>query len=206
MQWHRLSIPEVLKSLDTNAEGLSIPEAKEKLKQAGPNELKEAKAKSIAGMLLSQFKDVMILILLAAAILSGFFGDLTDTIVIIVIVLLNAILGFVQDYRAEKAMQALKKMSVAHARVLRDKQITTISATELVPGDIVFLETGNAVPADIRVMEAIHLKTEEAALTGESQPVNKISSPLDKEDLPVGDKKTWYLRAHLYRAAEEAGW
>lgn len=205
MQWHRLSIPEVLKSLDTNAEGLSISEAKEKLKQAGPNELKEAKAKSIAGMLLSQFKDVMILILLAAAILSGFIGDLTDTIVIIVIVLLNAILGFVQDYRAEKAMQALKKMSVAHARVLRDKQITTISATELVPGDIVFLETGNAVPADIRVMEAIHLKTEEAALTGESQPINKISSPLDKEDLPVGDKKNMVFKGTFVSGGRGSG-
>jgi P-type Ca2+ transporter type 2C len=189
MQWHTLSIPEVFKSLDTNEKGLSSIEAREKLKQTGPNELEEGKRKSVVKMLLSQFKDVMILILIAAAIISGFIGEFTDTIVIIVIVLLNAILGFYQEYRAEQAMQALKKMSVTKARVLRNKQVTTLPATTLVPGDVVLLETGNLVPADIRLMESIHLKTEEAALTGESQPVNKMANTLDADDLPVGDKK-----------------
>ena len=189
MRWHTLSIPEVLQSLDTNEQGLSTPEAEKKLKQKGPNELEEGKKKSIASMFLSQFKDIMILILIAAAIISGFIGDFTDTIVIIVIVLLNAILGFYQEYRADQAMQALKKMSVTQARVLRNKQITTLPATKLVPGDVVLLETGNSVPADVRLMESIHLKTEEAALTGESQPVNKIAHQLDTDDLPVGDKK-----------------
>ncbi|HEY9342162.1 MAG TPA: HAD-IC family P-type ATPase, partial [Hanamia sp.] len=189
MQWHTLSIPEVLKSLDTNEKGLSTIEAREKLKQTGPNELEEGKKKSVVKMLLSQFKDVMILILTAAAIISGFIGDFTDTVVIIMIVLLNAILGFYQEYRADKAMQALKKMSVVQAKVLRNKQMTTLPATKLVPGDVVILETGNAVPADVRLIESIHLKTEEAALTGESQPIHKITYPLDTDELPVGDKK-----------------
>jgi Ca2+-transporting ATPase len=189
MQWHTLSIPEVLKSLDTNEKGLSTIEAREKLKQTGPNELEEGKKKSVVRMLLSQFKDVMILILIAAAIISGFIGDFTDTVVIIMIVLLNAILGFYQEYRADKAMQALKKMSVVQAKVLRNKQMTTLPATKLVPGDVVLLETGNAVPADVRLIESIHLKTEEAALTGESQPIHKITYPLDTDELPVGDKK-----------------
>ena len=129
-------------------------------------------------MFLLQFKDVMILILLIAAIISGFIGDITDTIVIVVIVLLNAILGFYQEYRADKAMQALKKMSVTQARVLRNNQMVILPATQLVPGDVVLLETGNAVPADIRLMESIHLKTEEAALTGESQAINKMTQAI----------------------------
>ena len=179
MHWHTVSIPEVLKLLDTNEQGLSADEAGDKLKRTGPNELEEGKRKSIVKMFLLQFKDVMILILLIAAIISGFIGDITDTIVIVVIVLLNAILGFYKEYRADKAMQALKKMSVTQARVLRNNQMVILPATQLVPGDVVLLETGNAVPADIRLMESIHLKTEEAALTGESQAINKITHPLD---------------------------
>ncbi|HEU5364416.1 MAG TPA: HAD-IC family P-type ATPase, partial [Hanamia sp.] len=205
MQWHRLSIPEVLKLLNTNPQGFSTIEAEEKLNQTGPNELEEGKRKSIAKMLLSQFKDVMILILLIAAIVSGFIGEFTDTIVIIVIVLLNAVLGFYQEYRADKAMQALKKMAVTQARVLRNKQITILPATQLVPGDVVMLETGNAVPADIRLTESIHLKTEEAALTGESQAVNKITHPLDIDDLPVGDKKNMVFKGTFVAGGRGSG-
>jgi len=189
MNWHRLSIPEVFELLGTTREGLSAIDAEEKLLQIGPNELQEGKKKSIAGMLLAQFKDVMILILLAAAIISGIIGDLTDTIVILVIVLLNAIIGFLQEYRAEKAMQALKQMAVTQARVLRDGSIAWLPATVLVPGDVVLLEAGNAVPADIRIIESINLKIEEAALTGESHAVDKITQSLDVDDLPLGDKK-----------------
>ena len=148
MKFHKLSIPEVFEVLGTNQQGLTASAAEEKLLQTGLNELEEGKKKSIAGMLLSQFKDVMILILLAAAIIAGLVGDLTDTIVILIIVLLNAFLGFFQEYRAEKAMQALKQMSVTQARVMRDGIITWLSATGLVPGDIVLLEAGNSVPAD----------------------------------------------------------
>src|SRR5665647_3476506 len=124
MNWHRLSIDETFELLGSNQHGLNAIDAEEKLIQIGPNELQEGKKKSIAAMLLAQFKDLMILILLAAAIISGFIGDLTDTIVILVIVLLNAIIGFFQEYRAEKAMQVLKQMAVTQTRVLRDEIVT----------------------------------------------------------------------------------
>ncbi len=189
MHWHRLSIKETIEFLDTTLQGLTTADAEGKLVKYGPNELQEGEKKSIAAMLLAQFKDVMILILLAAAIVSGIIGDLTDTIVILVIVLLNAIIGFFQEYRAEKAMQALKQMAVTQARVLRDGTSSWMSATALVPGDVVLLEAGNAVPADIRIIESVNLKIEEAALTGESNAVDKISPALEIDDLPVGDKK-----------------
>jgi Ca2+-transporting ATPase len=189
MNWHRLSIPETFELLGTAQQGLSTCTAEEKLMEIGPNELQEGKRKSIASMLLAQFKDVMILILLFAAIISGIIGDLTDTIVILVIVLLNAILGFIQEYRAEKAMQALKQMAVTLANVIRDGRTTSVPATVLVPGDIVLLEAGSAVPADIRIIESINLKIEEAALTGESHGVDKTTHTLETDDLPLGDKK-----------------
>ena len=189
MNWHKLSVPEVFEMLGTSQQGLSGMDAGEKLLKVGPNELEEGKKKSKVGMLLTQFKDVMILILLGAAVISGVIGDLTDTIVILIIVLLNAVIGFFQEYRAEKAMQALKQMAVTQARVLRDGNITWLPATALVPGDIVLLEAGNAVPADIRIIESINLKIEEAALTGESHAIDKITDPLEADDLPIGDRK-----------------
>jgi len=189
MNWHRLSISEVFEILGTDAQGLSAADAEKKLLHIGLNQLQEGKKKTITGILLAQFKDVMILILLAAAIISGFIGDITDTIVILVIVILNAIIGFIQEYRAEKAMQALKQMAITEAKVLRDATTTWLPATELVPGDIVMLEAGNAVPADIRIIESINIKIEEAALTGESQAVDKITFPLEADNLPIGDRK-----------------
>lgn len=189
MNWHRLSIEETLELLDTRQQGLSTPDAEAKLLKYGPNELQEGKKKSIAGMLLGQFKDVMILILMAAAIISGIIGDLTDTIVILIIVLLNAVIGFFQEYRAERAMQALKQMAVTQARVLRDGISSWMPATVLVPGDVIILEAGNAVPADVRIIESVNLKIEEAALTGESHAIDKIVHSLEIDDLPVGDRK-----------------
>lgn len=189
MNWHRLSIPEVFESLGANAQGLATAIADKKLLEVGPNQLQEGKKKTIAGIFLAQFKDVMILILLAAAIVSGIIGDLTDTIVILIIVLLNAVVGFIQEYRAEKAMNALKQMAISQAKVLRNGSITWLSATALVPGDVVILEAGNAVPADIRIIESINLKIEEAALTGESHAIDKITHSLEVNDLPIGDRK-----------------
>ncbi len=189
MDWHKLSINAIFELLGTNQQGLTASTAEDKLLQTGPNELEEGKKKSIAGILLSQFKDVMILILLAAAIVAGLVGDLTDTIVILIIVLLNAFLGFFQEYRAEKAMQALKQMAITQARVLRDGNITDLPATSLVPGDVVLLEAGNAVPADLRIIESKNLKIEEAALTGESHAVDKIIDCLEADNLPIGDRK-----------------
>ncbi len=189
MNWHKLSIPETLELVGTNLQGLSAIAAEDKLIHHGPNELQEGKKKSIALMLLAQFKDVMILILLAAAVIARIVGDFTDSIVILIIVLLNALLGFFQEYRAEKAMQALKQMAITQARVLRDGNITDLPATALVPGDVVMLEAGNAVPADLRIIESKNLKIEEAALTGESQAVDKITDAIETDDLPIGDKK-----------------
>ncbi len=189
MNWHKLPVKETYQQLSTSENGLTTDAAAQKLLQIGPNELQEGKQKSVALMLLSQFKDVMIIILLAAAVIAGVVGDFSDSIVILVIVLLNAFLGFFQEFRAEKAMQALKQMAVTQARVLRDGDITDLPATQLVPGDIVMLEAGNAVPADLRIIDSKNLKIEEAALTGESQAVEKTDEVIDVEDLPIGDKK-----------------
>ena len=175
--------------MGSGAQGLAQSEAEKRLAETGHNQLEEGKKKTAIAILLAQFKDVMILILLAAAIVSGIIGDLKDTIVILIIVVLNAFVGFLQEYRAEKAMQALKKMTDIQARVVRDGQTKYISASELVPGDLVVLETGSAVPADIRITRSVSLRIEEAALTGESQPVDKIIDPIAEENVPIGDRK-----------------
>lgn len=188
MNWYRLKPEEVFKETKSDEKGLSTDEAKRRLQKFGPNELQEAKKRSIALMFLAQFKDLMILILLAAAIVSGIIGDVTDTIVILVIVILNAVIGFFQEYRAEKAMEALKQMAVVQAHAMRDGKTATLPATELVPGDIILLEAGSAVPADIRIIESNNLKIEEAALTGESQAIDKITDVLEEDNLPIGDQ------------------
>lgn len=188
MNWHRLTIEAVYELLGSGADGLGSMQAEEKLLETGPNQLEETRKKTALSILLSQFTDVMILILLAAAVISAIIGEATDTIVIIVIVVLNAVIGFFQEYRAEKAMQALKQMSTTQAKTLRNGNLLSLPATELVPGDVVLLEAGNAVPADIRISESINLKIEEAALTGESQAVEKIAAAIETDDLPLGDR------------------
>lgn len=189
MRWHQKEVSQTIEDLGTSTNGISQTEAQKRLKEYGPNELKEKKKKTPFMMFLDQFKDFMILVLIAAAIVSGIIGEPSDTIAIIVIVVLNAVIGFVQEYRAEKAMAALKKMAAPTAVVLRDGMPATIPASELVPGDIVILEAGKVVPADMRLMEAAQLKIEESALTGESVPVDKHTRPLHDEHLPIGDRK-----------------
>ncbi len=189
MPWYNQTVEEIFKELITGKNGLSNNEAANRRQTHGPNELVEGKKKSIAGILLSQFADVMIIILLAAAVISGFIGDLTDTIVILVIVVLNALVGFIQEYRAEKAMQALKQMAVAQSKVIRDGHSTFLSSVELVPGDVVVLEAGNLVPADLRLVESVNLKVEEAALTGESVASEKITDKIDEEEVSIGDRR-----------------
>lgn len=205
MNWHTISVTETFNRLQTKLDGLTQQSAQEKLRQFGPNELHEATQKSIGVLLLAQFKEVMIVILLAAAIISGFVGEWSNAIVILVIVLLNAAIGFFQEYRAEKAMLALKKMVTTQAQVMRDGQRHWIDATELVVGDIVLLEMGNAVPADLRISQSIHLKTAEAALTGESEAVEKISDPLQEQDLPVGDRKNMAFKGSFVSAGRGLG-
>ncbi|MFN9710068.1 MAG: cation-translocating P-type ATPase, partial [Bacteroidota bacterium] len=189
MNWHRLSIQEAFELLGSNSEGLTNESAEEKLAEQGYNQLQESKKKNISSIFFSQFKDIMILVLLASAVVSGIIGDLSDTIVILIIVLLNAIIGFLQEYRAEKAMQALKKMAVQRAKVIRHGEKISVSSLLLVPGDIVMLEAGDAIPADLRIMESINLKIEEAALTGESLSVDKIIYPLEQDHLVIGDRR-----------------
>ena len=168
--------------------GLSNNDVIKKQGQVGKNLLEEKKKKSAWQLFFHQFTDFMILVLVAAAIISGIAGDLTDTIIILVIVLLNAIVGFVQEYRAEKAMEALKKMASSVAIVIRDGHTTSIAAEEIVPGDIILLEAGNIVPADTRLIETHALRIEESSLTGESVPTDKTSIVLDKDDIPLGDR------------------
>ncbi|MBI5073842.1 MAG: cation-translocating P-type ATPase [Nitrospirae bacterium] len=189
MRWHQKTVEDVFEELNSSLKGISSEEAEKRLLEYGQNELTEKAKKTPLLMFLDQFKDFMILILIAAAVISGIVGDPEDTIAIIVIVLLNAVIGFVQEYRAEKALAALKKMAAHTALVLRSGEHTTIPASELVPGDIVLLEAGKVVPADMRLAETVQLKVEEAALTGESVPVEKNTKALHDEHLPMGDRK-----------------
>lgn len=189
MNWYRLSVDEVFAQLRSSEGGLAGDEAKKRIAEFGSNELEERKKKSAIRILLSQFRDLMILILLAAAVLSGIIGDITDSIVILVIVILNAVIGFVQEFRAEKAMESIQKMSVVQCRVLRDGKIAEFPATDLVPGDVVHLEAGSAVPADLRLFQCNNLRVDEATLTGESVPVEKTEAVIGGENLPLGDQK-----------------
>lgn len=188
MNWHLLSATEVLHVTGSNETGITDLVAKTRLQEYGPNELQQAKKRSTLMMFLRQFMDVMILVLVAAALISGLIGDVKDTVVIIAIVVLNAIIGFIQEYRAEKAMESLKKMAAPFAGVLRNEQYVSIPAAELVPGDVVLLEAGNMVPADLRIIETNSLKIDEASLTGESHTIEKITLQLHGDDVSIGDR------------------
>jgi Ca2+-transporting ATPase len=189
MRWHQKDIQGVIEDLKSSLQGLSSEEAVRRLGEYGFNELKEKKKKTPFMMFLDQFKDFMILVLIAAAIISGFIGEVSDTIAIVVIVALNAVIGFIQEYRAEKAMAALKKMAAPTTTVIRSGMPVTIDGSDIVPGDVVMLEAGRIVPADMRLIETVQMKVEEAALTGESVPVEKHIKPLYDEMLPLGDRK-----------------
>jgi Ca2+-transporting ATPase len=188
MVWHTLSIPDLERELDTSKQGLSENEVVQRLQKYGPNELEQKDRKSVWSMFIEQFKDFMVVILIIAAIISGLLGEISDAIIILAIVLLNAALGIIQENKAEESLSALKRMSAPHAKVVRDGRPDVIDAKNLVPGDVVVLETGDFVPADIRLIEVSNLKVEEAALTGESVPVDKQSTALQDEDIPLGDR------------------
>ena len=188
MRYHLESISEIEKSFKTNPHGLSSVEAAQRLKTSGPNLLEATKKKTVVRIIINQVTDFMILVLIAAAIISGVVGDVTDTIVILAIVVINAIVGFIQEYRAERAMEALEKMAAVNAKVIRDNQTKEIPASELVPGDVVILEAGNVIPADIRIIEVHALKVDESSLTGESANIEKNIEPLPEKDYPLGDR------------------
>lgn len=185
-----LSIDDTEKSYQTSlANGLTTAEVAEREAQYGKNVLQEAKKKSIWQMFIAQFSDVLILVLMAAAIISGFLGEVSDAILILIIVIINAVIGVVQENKAEESMEALKKMVVPEAKVLRNGQKTIIASVDLVPGDIVYLDAGDYVPADGRLIEAASLQIQEAALTGESTAVTKNNEQLDNDKTPLGDRK-----------------
>lgn len=197
MSWHCKNVGEVLAELDSSPDGLSAAEAARRLASFGPNELEVKKGRSPLAIFLDQFRDFMILVLIAAAIISGLIGEASDTIAIVVIVVLNAVIGFVQEYRAERAMAALKGMAAPAARVLRGGTPGTVVASRIVPGDIVLLEAGSIVPADLRLTEAVQLRIEEAPLTGESLPVEKRTAALRDAHLPIGDRANMAYKGTL---------
>lgn len=186
--WYTRPVDQVLADLQSSPEGLSAAEVDERLAQFGPNELKATSSISAWQILLAQFKNVLIIILLVAAALSVFLGHSIEAVAIAVIVLFAVLLGFVQEYRAERAIEALREMAAPTAKVLRKQTEVEVPARMLVPGDIVLLHTGDRVPADARVIESINLKAEEAALTGESMPVSKSVDTLDDAELGIGDR------------------
>ncbi|MHA6248255.1 cation-translocating P-type ATPase [Pontibacter sp. CAU 1760] len=187
--WHTVPRQKVLADYNTTPEGLQEDEAAARLKEHGPNRLEEKSRKSAFKMLLQQFTETMVVILIVAALLSLFLGKTTEAVAILIIVLLFGFLGFIQEYRADRAMAALNRMVVPKVRVRRGGKIREIAATDLVPGDIVELEAGNVIPADLRVMEAHNLKIQEAALTGESESIEKVTAPITQDDAPLGDRK-----------------
>jgi len=189
MQWHTPTLEETFARLKSTPPGLTGPDAARRLDEFGPNEIQSAARVSPWAILLEQFKNVLIIILLIATALSAFLGHGIEAIAIVVIVLFAVILGFVQEYRAERAIEALREMAAPLATVIRDGRERRVPARELVPGDVILLATGDKVPADVRLMEAVNLQTVEAALTGESAPVEKHTRPLEDERLPTGDRK-----------------
>jgi Ca2+-transporting ATPase len=188
--WYQLNAAEVIKRLNTEpTQGLTTTEAQRRLEQYGPNELVEKGGRTRWQILAEQFTNVLTVILIIAALVSIFLGDYLEAVVILAIVVLNGILGYTQEYRAEQSMAALKRMSVPTVRVRRDGKVQEVSARSLVPGDVVLLETGNIVPADGRVLVSLNLRAQEAALTGESEAVDKEADLVFETEKPLGDRR-----------------
>ncbi len=188
--WHAREWHNVAAELGVDIrKGLNLKEVARRIERFGPNALVEKKKTSPLAMLVAQFKDFMIMVLLAATVISGLMGETADAVTILAIVILNAVLGFVQEFRAEKSMEALKKLTAPEARVVREGGEIKIPALDLVPGDIVVLETGDKIPADLRLINCVNLEIEEATLTGESVPVKKTAATLAAKNLGLGDRK-----------------
>lgn len=196
--WHALSVEEAARRLETATEGgLGPTEVSRRRERYGENLIRRARRHGPVRMLLAQFTDFMILVLVAAAVISGIVGEARDAAAIVVIVVLNAVIGFVLEFRAERALAALRGLAAPQARVLRAGRVEDIPARELVPGDLVLLEAGNLVPADLRLVQAEQLAADESALTGESQPVDKDSVTLEGEGLAPGDQRNMAFKGAL---------
>ena len=204
MKHYLHSVDEVFEAVNSTPEGLSSAEAEKRLAQNGKNKLAEAKKVSMFSRFIDQLKDPMIIILLVAAVISAVTEFIehdpstgmyvpTDSIIILVVVLINAVLGVIQESKAEKAVDALQKMSAATTKVLRDGKVEIVKSEDLVVGDVILLDAGDAIPADWRIFECASMKIEEAALTGESVPVTKLVNALmgknDNDEVALGDRK-----------------
>ena len=201
--WFNLSSDDAIKKLESNETiGLSDEKVAERREKYGLNELQGAKKKSVFIKFLEQFKDFMIIVLILAAIISGVVGyiqgeGITDSIIIMIVVIVNAIIGVAQENKAEKSLEALKKMSSYSAKVIRDGKLLVVPSKDLVPGDIVVLETGDYVPADIRLIEAVNLKAQEASLTGESVPTDKYANTISDPEVAIGDRTNMLFSSSL---------
>ena len=179
---------ELLQGYETSMHGLSGEEAEKRLEKYGENKLKEGKRKGVAQVFIEQFADLLVIILIVAAIISAMTGGMEGTIVIIAVLIINAILGTVQHFKAEKSLASLKAMSAPNARVIRGRDKMEVPAVTLVPGDILLLEAGDVAAADGRILENHSLQVNESALTGESENVNKSADLIEKDELPLGDR------------------
>jgi len=204
--WHTLEPHEIEVALDTHlGQGLTAQQAERRLEQFGPNRLTENRRISPWKLLVEQFQDFMVLVLLGATAVSYFLGEVSDAITIVAIVILNAVLGFIQEYRAERSLEALKALAAPRARVMRDGETQEVPADRLVPGDVLLLEAGDRLAADGRLTEVVNLEVEESALTGESLPVRKKLAAPDSPDAPLGDRKNMvYLGTSVTRGRGRA--
>ena len=187
---------DTLKDFNVSKEGLSNEEAKESLDSYGFNELNQKKKKSILQVFFSQFKDLLIFILIAAGIISMLSNNVESTIVIFTVIILNAILGTVQHFKAEQSLDSLKALSAPNAKVIRNGKKLEVQSRDVVPGDILVLEAGDLIIADGRVIESYSLQVNESSLTGESLSVDKIIDKIDNEEVALGDQKIWYSLVH----------
>ncbi|MCF6158962.1 MAG: cation-translocating P-type ATPase [wastewater metagenome] len=188
--WHTIPVDAVIQELGTNiTSGLSNSEAQKRLAEYGYNQLEEKRKFSPFLLFLGQFNSFIVWVLIAAAVVSGILKELDDALSIIAIIIINAIIGFIQEYRAERSLAALQKLSTPFSKVKRDGEVHSIPSREIVPGDVILLEAGDYIPADGRLCSAVNLRTEEASLTGESTPVGKSEEPISNPSLPIGDRK-----------------
>ena len=202
-KWFNKTFKEVEKELETDLEkGLNKEKVEERQEKYGFNELQQIAKKSIIQRFLEQFKDFSIIVLIIAAIVSGIVGVLqgegiTDTIIILIVVIVNAIIGVAQESKAEKSLEALQKLSDHASKVIRNENMEVVPSKELVPGDIIVLDTGDYIPADLRIIEAVNLKTQESSLTGESVPVEKTSETIEEKEIGIGDRKNMLFSSSL---------
>jgi Ca2+-transporting ATPase len=187
--FHTMTAEKAVEALNSSSNGLTEKEVLKRRAIYGTNTLEEGKRKTLIAMFLDEFKNVMIIVLLLAAVISGFLKEITDAIIILAVVIINAVLGVAQENKAEKALEALKKMSSPYSKVKRDSNVVLLKTEEIVPGDIVLLEAGDFVPADMRLIESANLKVEESALTGESVPVEKFTQEIRDREIVIGDRK-----------------